>query len=85
MSGLFDSVCVADNNSFHLHSYVIIFQMETSDKFAEQASSTSCIDLGNILRGLDSLSSCMDQLARMFDSLSCSLNTSEMSKKEHQL
>lgn len=47
-------------------SCVIVSQMEYTKTCAEQAAPTSCIDLRNVLRGLDSLSNCMDQLAGMF-------------------
>lgn len=40
------------------------------EKSTEQATSAACIDLENILKGLDSLSTCMDQLACMYDCLS---------------
>lgn len=54
--------------------------METTEKSTEQAASPTYIDLDNILKGLDSLSNCMDQLACMCDSLfRCTLCTSEMS------
>lgn len=45
------------------------FQMENTKKVEEEATSDTCIDLVNIMRELDSLSSALDRLARMFDSL----------------
>lgn len=46
--------------------YVIILQMEHTGKGTEQADSTACIDLENILQKLDALSNCMDHLACMY-------------------
>ncbi len=64
---------------------VIIFQMEDTEKSAEQAASAACIDLENILRGLDSLSNCMDQLACTYDCLSLSAASHLCSVSKHQL
>ncbi|TDH08022.1 hypothetical protein EPR50_G00112630 [Perca flavescens] len=54
-------------------SYAIIFQMENTETSTEQAISTACIDLENILKGLDSLSNCMDQLALRTQQRQCDL------------
>ncbi|KAL7395782.1 hypothetical protein ABVT39_023267 [Epinephelus coioides] len=55
--------------------------MENTEKSTEQATSTACTDLENILKGLDSLSNCMDQLACMYNKFIPihSLHTSKMS------
>lgn len=59
----------------------IVFQMENTEKSTEQATSTTFIELENILKGLDSLSNCMDQLACMYHPNPLPLHLQNVSKR----
>lgn len=53
----------------HLFSLAIIYQMENTEKSTEPATSAVSIDLEYILKRLDSMSNCIDQLACMYECL----------------
>lgn len=42
-----------------------VFQMERAEKNTEESDPTARVDLEHVLRGLRSMSECMDNLARM--------------------
>lgn len=63
------SLCIIYDSCYSLFCSYLICQME---KNTGQAASPTCTDLENILKGLDSMSNCMDQLACMYYYLSLS-------------
>lgn len=54
--------------SLYCFAFAVLCQMENTESSRGQTPSAVCIDLEELLKRLDSLSNCMDQLACMYGS-----------------